>query len=141
MVAIQPAGCDPLSQAWREKRAIEPLDDCASAVSGIILTAPPDGDLVLNDLRESDGWAASISDEITYQCQAELARREGLFVEPAAAITWAAVKADLEAGRLTGDETVVCVLTGIGFKDSKAIGLMTDDKPVPLGRSRRNYAA
>ena len=132
MVAIQPAGCDPLSQAWREKRAIKPLDDCTSAVSGIILTAPPDGDLVLNDLRESDGWAVSISDEITYQCQAELARREGLFVEPAAAITWAAVKADLAAGRLTGDETVVCVLTGIGFKDSKAIGLMTDDKPVPL---------
>jgi len=132
MVAIQPAGCDPLSQAWREQRAIAPLDDCTSAVSGIILTAPPDGDLVLNDLRESDGWAVSISDDVTYQCQAELARREGLFVEPAAAITWAAVKADLAAGRLTGDETVVCVLTGIGFKDSKAIGLMTADAPVPL---------
>ena len=132
MVAIQPAGCDPLSQAWREDRAIEPLDDCASAVSGIILTAPPDGDLVLNDLRESDGWALSIADEVTYQSQAELAAREGLFVEPAAAITWAAVKADLAAGNLNGDEKVVCVLTGIGFKDSKAIQLMTEDAPVPL---------
>jgi len=132
MVAIQPQGCDPLSQAWREDRAIEPLDDCASAVSGIILTAPPDGDLVLNDLRESDGWAVSIADEVTYQSQAELAGREGLFVEPAAAITWAAVKADLAAGRLNGDEKVACVLTGIGFKDSKAIQLMTEDAPVPL---------
>jgi len=132
MVAIQPQGCDPLSQAWREGRAIEPLDDCASAVSGIILTAPPDGDLVLNDLRESDGWAVSIADEVTYQSQAELAGREGLFVEPAAAITWAAVKADLAAGRLHGDEKVACVLTGIGFKDSKAIQLMTEDAPVPL---------
>ena len=132
MVAIQPQGCDPLSQAWGEQRAIEPLDDCASAVSGIILTAPPDGDLVLDDLRASEGWAVSISDEITYQCQAELARREGLFVEPAAAITWAAVKADLAAGRLQADERVVCVLTGIGFKDSKAIGLMTENAPVPL---------
>ena len=132
MVAIQPRGCDPLTQAWLEERAIEPLQDCTSAVSGIILTAPPDGDLVLNDLRESEGWALSIADDVTYQCQAELASGEGLFVEPAAAITWAAVKADLAAGRLKGDEKVVCVLTGIGFKDSKAIGLMTDDKNVPL---------
>ncbi len=132
MVAIQPQGCDPLSQAWRLDRAIEPLDDCASAISGIILTAPPDGDLVLNDLRESGGWAVSIADEVTYQAQVELANSEGLFVEPAAAITWAAVKADRVAGRLNGDEKAVCVLTGIGFKDSKAIQLMTDDRPVPL---------
>lgn len=132
MVAIQPQGCDPLSQAWRGDRAIEPLDDCASAVSGIILTSPPDGELVLSDLRESDGWALSIADTVTYQAQAELASREGLFVEPAAAITWAAVQADLAAGRLTGAEKVVCVLTGIGFKDSKAIQLMTDGSPVPL---------
>ena len=53
-------------------------------------------------------------------------------MEPAAAIAWAAVKADLAAGRLSGDEKVVCILTGIGFKDSKAIQLMTDDRPVPL---------
>ena len=132
MVAIQPAGCDPVAQAWRADRPLQPIDDCASAVSGIILTSPPDGDLVLNDLRESEGWAVTIPDAITYQSQAELANRDGLFVEPAAAITWAAVKADLEAGRLTGDEKVVCVLTGIGFKDSKAVQLMADDAPVPL---------
>ncbi len=132
MVAIQPEGCDPVTKAWRAGRPIAPLDDCASAISGIILTAPPDGDLVLQDLRESEGWALSIADEVTYQAQAELAHGEGLFVEPAAAIAWAAVKADLAAGRLTGGETVVCVLTGIGFKDSKAIERMTADKPVLL---------
>ena len=121
-----------MTQAWRQGRSITPLDDCASAISGIILTSPPDGDLVLEDLRESDGWAVTIPDEITYQAQAELANGEGLFVEPAAAITWAAVKADLAAGRLSGDERVVCVLTGIGFKDSKAIERMTEDKRVPL---------
>ena len=132
MVAIQPEGCDPVTQAWRTNGPIAPLDDCASAVSGIILTSPPDGELVLNDLRESDGWALSIADDIIYQAQSELARSEGLFVEPAAAITWAAVKRDMAEGRLTGGENVVCVLTGIGFKDSKAIALMTGDRPVPL---------
>lgn len=132
MVAVQPLGCDPISQAWQAGRPVEQLDDCASAVSGIILTSPPDGDLVLGDLRESDGWALSIPDEVTYQAQAELASREGLFVEPAAAVVWAAARADRQSGRLQGDETVVALLTGIGFKDSAAVRRMSDDKPLPL---------
>ena len=73
-----------------------------------------------------------VADDITYQSQAELANREGLFVEPAAAITWAAVKVDLAAGRLRGDENVVCILTGIGFKDSKAVENMTADRPLHM---------
>jgi len=132
MVAAQPLGCDPVTQAWEAGRPIEPLDDCASALSGIILTSPPDGDLVLNDLRESDGWALSIPDAGAYQAQSELASREGLFVEPAAAVVWAAIKADRQSGRLRGDENVVGILTGIGFKDAAAVQRMTDDKPLPM---------
>lgn len=132
MVAVQPLGCDPITQAWDGDRPVEPLDDCASAISGIILTSPPDGDLVLQDLRESAGWALSIPDEAAYQAQAELASREGLFVEPAAAVVWAAIKADRLSGRLRGDESVVGVLTGIGFKDAVALQRMTADKPLPL---------
>lgn len=132
MVAAQPLGCDPITQAWAAGRPIEPLDDCKSALSGIILTSPPDGDLVIQDLRESDGWALSIPDEAAYRAQSELASREGLFVEPAAAVVWAAIKADRQSGRLRGDEKIVGILTGIGFKDSAAIQRMTDDKPLPM---------
>ena len=111
---------------------MQALDDCHSAVSGIILTDPPDGDLVLDALRDSDGWAVSVADEVTYEAQADLARKEGLFVEPAAAVTWAAVEADLRAGRLSGGESIACLLTGIGFKDSAAIERMTADADLPL---------
>lgn len=132
MVAVQPLGCDPITQAWQAGRPVERIDECSGAVSGISLTSPPDGDLVLADLRESDGWALSIADEDTYRSQAELASREGLFVEPAAAVVWAAARADRLSGRLKGDETVVALLTGIGFKDSAAIQRMSADKPLPL---------
>ena len=132
MVAVQPLGCDPVTQAWEAGRPVAPLDDCTSAVSGIILTSPPDGKLVLQDLRESAGWALSIADEVTYQAQSELASQEGLFVEPAAAVVWAAIKADRQNGRLNGDEQVAGILTGIGFKDSAALQRMTDDKPLPM---------
>ena len=127
MVAVQPAGCDSIAQAWRGNRAPQSIPTCESTISGLQLTAPPDGDLVLRALRDSEGWAVSVPDEETYRMQAQLARREGLFVEPAAAITVAAVKSDLEQGRLRGNERVVCLLTGVGFKDTNAVQRMTAD--------------
>lgn len=126
LVAVQPAGCDAIAQAWREGRALRPIDGCGSSISGLQLTAPPDGDLVLQALRESGGWATSVEDDDTYQAQADLAGREGLFAEPAAAITLAALRADLRAGRLRGDERAVCLLTGIGFKDAGALQRLAD---------------
>jgi threonine synthase len=111
---------------------VQPIPGCTSSISGIQLTAPPDGDLALRALRESNGWAISISDRETWQAQADLARREGIFVEPAAAITLAALKADLANGRLQGHEQVVCWLTGIGFKDTQAAQRLAQDRPLRL---------
>ncbi len=130
MVAVQPQGCDGITQAWQAGRAVEPIDGCTSTISGLQLTAPPDGDLVLRALRESSGWAISVPDEATYVAQADLAAREGVFVEPAAAITLAALRADLASGRLRGDERVVCLLTGVGFKDASALQRMAEGRAV-----------
>ncbi|MEX1019030.1 MAG: threonine synthase [Litorilinea sp.] len=129
MVAVQPAGCDGIAQAWaRGDSQVGTISDCTSEISGLQLTAPPDGDLVLRGVQASNGWVVSVPDAETYRAQAELASREGLFVEPAAAITLAAVRADLAAGRLTGDERVACWLTGIGFKDTAAVQRMTAEQ-------------
>lgn len=132
MVAVQPAGCDAITQAWQEERPVRPIEGCGSAISGLQLTAPPDGDLVLTALRASGGWATSIPDGATYAAQADLAAHEGLFVEPAAAITLAAVRADRAAGRLRTGERVVCWLTGSGFKDANAVELMAAARTVTL---------
>ena len=132
MVSVQAKGCDAVTHAWEEGRSLQALDDCASMVSGIILTNPPDGNLVLEALRDSQGWAVSVADAATYQAQAELAKREGLFVEPAAAVTWAAIKADRQRARLKSEDVVVAVLTGVGFKDSAAIQRMTEHVELPL---------
>jgi threonine synthase len=109
---------------------VAPIAGCESAISGIQLTAPPDGDLALQALHDSGGWAVSVPDEETYRAQADLAAREGIFAEPAAAITLAAVRADLAAGRLTGAETVACWLTGVGFKDAGAVQRMAEGRAV-----------
>lgn len=130
IVAVQGCGCDAVVQAWDEDRAMQPIPDCTSTISGLQLTTPPDGDLALAALRESNGWAVSVPDAATYQAQADLASREGIFVEPAAAITLAAVRADRESGRLQGNERVACWLTGIGFKDAEAVRRMAEQRTV-----------
>jgi threonine synthase len=130
MVAVQASGCDAVTQAWQAGRSVEPIQGCSSTISGIQLTAPPDGDMVLRALRESGGWALSVPDDQTYRAQADLAEREGIFVEPAAAVALAGVRADSAAGRLSGGARVVCLLTGVGFKDAGALQRLAEQRTV-----------
>jgi threonine synthase len=132
MVAVQGEGCAAVVDAWREQRDMRPLVECRGTVSGLQLAAPPDGDLALRALRESNGWAIAVPDTNTYRVQRELSAHEGLFVEPAAAITTAAVELDRASGRLRGDELVVCILTGIGFKVMDAVQNATAGVEIPL---------
>ena len=43
--------------------------------------------------------------------------QDGLMVEPSGAVTVAAVRRGVETGAIDPGESVVCVLTGSGFKD------------------------
>jgi threonine synthase len=132
IVAAQGEGCAAVVDAWREQRELRPLDACRGTVSGLQLAAPPDGNLALRAIRQSNGWAMAVPDANTYRVQRELASAEGLFVEPAAAITAAAVQLDRMEGRLRGDELVVCILTGSGFKVMDAVQNATADVEIPL---------
>lgn len=133
VVAVAPSGCDSIHRAWLAgSRKVEPIPTVTSSISGLQLAAPPDGDLVLRTLADSDGWSVSIDDDATYAAQAQLAKREGVFVEPASAISLAGVIADRASGRLQGHERVACILTGIGFKDVNAIQRMVEHVEMPL---------
>ena len=52
-------------------------------------------------------------------CSAQkmLAEREGIFCEPASAISLAGVLKDVESGKIPENSLVVCTLTGHGLKD------------------------
>ena len=133
IVAVQPSGCGAIHQAWlRGDDDVVPIAEVTSSISGLQLAAPPDGGLVLQALAASEGWSVLIDDDATYAAQAQLAQREGLFVEPASAISVAGVAADRAAGRLRGDERVACILTGVGFKDANALQRMVEHVEMPL---------
>ena len=132
MVCVQAEGCEPINLAWREGHEMRPILVNATKISGIQLTAPPDGDLALAAVRSSNGWGTSVSDAETYAAQRMLAREEGLFCEPASATSLAAVLRDAAAGKLGRDDTIVCILTGIGFKDANAVQAMSEGVEIPV---------
>jgi threonine synthase len=57
-----------------------------------------------------------VDDEDAYRCRDELLQREGIWVEPAGAVSVAGLEVALGEGVVAPGETAVCVLTGHGFK-------------------------
>jgi len=72
-------------------------------------------------MRESGGsWVETTASE-TIDATGLLARTEGIFAEPAAASVIASLRTAKSGGLIDPRETIVCVITGAGLKDTKAI--------------------
>lgn len=72
----------------------------------------------LEALDESDGIITAVTDEAILESWHLLAKREGVFVEPASATGVAALKQQIERGAIDpAGRTAVCILTGHGLKD------------------------
>jgi threonine synthase len=81
---------------------------------------------------ESGGLIESVTDEEILAAQADIARLEGIFCEPASAAGVAGVRQLAASGRLERSATVVCILTGHGLKDPDTApgGSIDDLRPV-----------
>ena len=74
------------------------------------------GDQALAAIRASNGAAVGVEEaDITEAVR--LLGQEGLMIEPSGAVTVAAVRRGVREGTIGREESVVCVLTGSGFKD------------------------
>jgi threonine synthase len=66
---------------------------------------------------ESEGWFDECTDEEILAAQKLLAQREGIFCEPASAVSIAGALRDLGRAKIPDQAIVVCTLTGHGLKD------------------------
>ena len=132
MGLVQAAGNAPIVRSFRKGlEHVEPNPSPKTIASGIANPDPPSGLRALSILRESGGYGEMASDEEILVAQGQLARSEGLFVEPAAAVPLACLKRMLVDGVVAGDERVVLVVTGSGLKDIDA-ALISVGRPVEL---------
>ncbi len=125
MTGVQAQACAPIVQAWvrgaGEVLGIEKKPTVASALG----VADPGllGNRALQMIRESDGAGVGVTDEEILTATRQLAQ-EGLFVEPSGAVTLAGLPKLVAQGQVDRDESVVCVVTGSGFKDFERIAQM-----------------
>lgn len=110
MVGYQAAGAAPFVRGG-------PVARPETVATAIRIGAPQSWLQALAASRESGGWFDAFTDEELLAAQQALAEREGVFCEPASAVSVAGALRDLRSGRIPAGSLVVCTLTGHGLKD------------------------
>lgn len=118
LIGVQAAGAAPIATAVQQgKNTIQSVKNPDTVATAIRIGAPASWKKALKAIRESHGTALIVSDAEILTAQRELAGKEGLFVEPASAASWAGFKQLAAGGEIDRSEVVVCVTTGTGLKD------------------------
>jgi len=128
MLGYQAAGAAPLLRG-------RPVENPETVATAIRIGNPVSWQQAVAAKQESGGWFAELTDEEILHVQKLLAQTEGLFCEPASAISIAGVLKDLEFGRIGEGSTIVCTLTGHGLKDPDT-AIAQSDKPLTVDAER-----
>ncbi len=132
MTGIQAEGANPIVRAFKKgKEDIEPYPNPETVATAIRIGNPVNAKKALRAIYESKGYAEDVSDEEILNAQKLLARKEGIFVEPASASSIAGLKKLLEEGIIDKDEKIVCITTGHGLKDPDA-AIRACEKPIKV---------
>ncbi len=110
MVGYQAAGAAPFIAGG-------PVLEPETIATAIRIGNPQSWDLAWAAVRESGGWFDALTDEEILRAQRLLAETEGVFCEPASAISVAGLLRDLERGKIREGSLITCTLTGHGLKD------------------------
>ncbi len=132
IVGVQSSQCTPLVDAIEKDlspaevlaRPVEVGDTIAGAIADDILF---DAYTALPAIRESGGKAVSVTDEEMLEAEALLARKTGIFAEPASAATIAAIEKLRGSETIGARDSVCCIVTGSGWKDMTSAKRLVED--------------
>lgn len=110
MVGYQADGAAPF---LREK----PVEAPETLATAIRIGNPQSWELAHAAVNESGGWFDEVSDEQLLATQSLLARKEGIFCEPASAVSLCGALGDIRSGKIPEGSLITCTLTGHGLKD------------------------
>lgn len=130
---VQPDGNNTIAGPLREGRDHgRKADPCTTTISGLQVPNLLDANEVIAACRQSGGTGHLVADEFIHACQRRLAREEGIFAEPAGAVALAGALQAAERGEIDRDATIICLVTGSGFKDDASVDRMIADVESPL---------
>ena len=122
MTAIQAEGAMPVVNAIKGNLPEVVVEQNPETVaSAIRIGAPVNAEKALRAIRETHGTAEFVTDAEILAMQRDLARYEGIGVEPASAASVAGIRKLAEQGVLDPNEKIVCVVTGHLLKDPETV--------------------
>jgi threonine synthase len=117
MVAVQAEGCAPVIKAFQSGALFcDFWIGAQTLASGLRVPKSFADQIILHDLRESNGNAVAVSDEEILVAQKRLAAREGIFAAPEGAATLAGLMKLSSQKWIEPEETIVLFNTGTGLK-------------------------
>ncbi|MGZ7132479.1 MAG: threonine synthase [Halobacteriota archaeon] len=122
MTGIQASQSAPIVDAFRRGLAeIEPVANPHTLATAIRIGNPINAPKALRAIRQSNGVAETVTDQEILKAQKDLARLEGIGVEPASAASLAGLRKLVAQDIVGRDEVVVCIATGHLLKDPEAV--------------------
>jgi threonine synthase len=117
MVAVQADGCAPVIDAFKSGASFcDFWMGARTLASGLRVPKSFADQIILDDLRDSNGNAVAVSDEAIMEAQRKLAYQEGIFAAPEGAATLAGLESLIQDNWIDPDEKVVLFNTGTGLK-------------------------
>ena len=117
MISVQAKGCSPIVDAFDQglDRA-QPFQNPKTSALGLRVPAAVGDFLILNSIRESDGFALSVTDDELMTGTKEIGSSEGIFSAPEGGATVAALPKLLDRGIIKPNDQIVLFITGSGLK-------------------------
>jgi threonine synthase len=117
MIAVQAEGCAPVVKAIQaDMPTCDIWEDAHTIATGLCVPKSFADQIILKNIRESNGTAVSVSDQEITNWQQRLAQKEGIFSCPEGAATIAGLVKLIQQGMIYPGESVVVFNTGSGLK-------------------------
>lgn len=121
MIGAQAEKAAPIGEAWKagstDSFKVSVSTTCAESIA-ISSVTPGVGFRTLHAIKNSGGSCVTVNESEIISARNLLAEKAGLFVEPSAATSLAALIQMMNRNEIQKHHNVVCVLTGTGLKQS-----------------------
>ncbi|MBI4362112.1 MAG: threonine synthase [Euryarchaeota archaeon] len=122
MLGVQAQGAAPIVHAHQTgKREVTPVRKPETVATAIRIGNPVNAPKAIRALQQSKGDMVAVTDKEILQAQRDLARLEGIGVEPASAASLAGLRKMVKQKEIARGETIVMVTTGHLLKDPETI--------------------
>jgi len=117
MIAVQAENCQPIVHTWKglQQNAKQYIGN-PSLANGLAVPQPFAEEMILQALRQSNGFPVAVSDSEMIAGVKEIANEEGLLVAPEGGAIWKALLQLTDTGIIDRTEKILLLNTGSGYK-------------------------